>query len=1387
MLLGLVSFGELANQFDKIKEFATKAFSSIIKKADKFKIGIETITSKFNDVRHNSEKLKDALLFLGALKLGEVLNEFDKIGDKIKNLGNFATEAFGSISKRVEALGADMKGMFEPKVGDFIEKVKSQFKELPTSLEQATEQINSAWQQLKEKVTGHLDQVVDYAKKIGNWLINALNHNPTERIPEAWNEAVAKIKSYFDEWMGHAKDFGNQLVTQMKAKFEQIATDVKELFSQIKGVSPDQMLSGFSSDGLKEFAILAEKLEPVFTQLRLMGSTLADSVVPGLSQVGGAVWEIIRPTEQLKTEFAEFVNLFKQDAEKVISGLVQIGLGIKEALSHMTKAPLELLNIVTSLKDLAVSFGKIGIELAMMPVDVISGLVKLGQQLMFAKEVAEQAASVIAVGISEVVFAIDRFKKETLGAFDELRDRVIPTVREFIAILQSEFISLMVGNSNIFEFGQKISSSFAGAFTESIAAVKEFVDKFSGSFSDLESRVKNSLGFFQSGFEAAFIAISESYRGLTLLGEKLLTPLERLVNTILPELGKSFKSLGGIIGSVVPIIADIVNAFNDTKAFPAVFAGIKEIWEAIGSQFKSVKELIEAVFQQFKSNKVYIDEVKESVGSIVDAVKQAAISVGILGSEIEVTFERAKTVFSRITEAVQAKGEKDKKAFSDAINWIRSAFVRTESSVVGNIEGISEAAKKAGHEIQSGLSEASPGPTYWIRKKWDKTSASVQANMKDIVAESEKSGKSLRSNLSENSPGLTDWIRKKWKFTSESVQGNIKNIQEAGEIANEFLVNSSKQAAELIANAFERSADRVAASYRAIANAGNRATQTQSSQTTTRQFSGRTRLNRRGTQSVQKNTNRPDRSQLGNSLNMAAMSAGGALSNFAPNLAAPLFMAGDMYDVFESFGDVSKTFKDSGLTIGKVLLKLSNGIKYFAGVFISGAIAVVSGGVGMGAAFTYVSTAATKMWFAITGPFLPLTLLIGAIIALIAIFKYNLFGIADGIKSMWDTIQRIVAPGLNIIKNEIRESGELLKSVFFGELKEIWALLKQAANFVVQPFLDFFRIGDKTASTSSRILGLLIDIGKIMGTGIAIILRVIAVTLAIIIKAVGTLLKAIIFVGGAIVYAVMIPIRLILFTIKALSSAFNVLAYPVKLVGSLLIKSIFNTVSMILKAFQFTYGVVIKVGWALLSPFRLIKDIITWIVEKIGGLIGSVTQIPSKIMGSVGGVIQGTTGFIDQAWQGATGFIGGLFGQNKEKTQQFAEGGFVRGPGTGTSDSIPARLSNGEFVVQSAVARQNANLLEAMNRGEDVSSLAVMQTPLPWIPSSADVAEGSAKTEEKSQPVIMQPTVNLNISGDINLKGATGPKAAEEFLESLGPTLARKVREILQEMIEYMK
>lgn len=60
----------------------------------------------------------------------------------------------------------------------------------------------------------------------------------------------------------------------------------------------------------------------------------------------------------------------------------------------------------------------------------------------------------------------------------------------------------------------------------------------------------------------------------------------------------------------------------------------------------------------------------------------------------------------------------------------------------------------------------------------------------------------------------------------------------------------------------------------------------------------------------------------------------------------------------------------------------------------------------------------------------------------------------------------------------------------------------------------------------------------------------------------------------------------------------------------------------------------------------------------------------------------------------------GTVNASQAQAQGHATGGYITGPGTGTSDSIPARLSNGEFVIRSeAVKRYGTNFLNAVNDG----------------------------------------------------------------------------------------
>ncbi|MBV2144249.1 tape measure protein [Falsochrobactrum sp. TDYN1] len=92
-----------------------------------------------------------------------------------------------------------------------------------------------------------------------------------------------------------------------------------------------------------------------------------------------------------------------------------------------------------------------------------------------------------------------------------------------------------------------------------------------------------------------------------------------------------------------------------------------------------------------------------------------------------------------------------------------------------------------------------------------------------------------------------------------------------------------------------------------------------------------------------------------------------------------------------------------------------------------------------------------------------------------------------------------------------------------------------------------------------------------------------------------------------------------------------------------------------------------------------------------------------------------------------------------------ASGGLIRGPGGPTSDSIPARLSDGEFVVNAAATKQNRALLEAINSGRTLAlaggGIASLRAPtMPVLPTQGQV-----------NSVQSEPTININIasaSGD---------------------------------------
>jgi hypothetical protein len=149
-----------------------------------------------------------------------------------------------------------------------------------------------------------------------------------------------------------------------------------------------------------------------------------------------------------------------------------------------------------------------------------------------------------------------------------------------------------------------------------------------------------------------------------------------------------------------------------------------------------------------------------------------------------------------------------------------------------------------------------------------------------------------------------------------------------------------------------------------------------------------------------------------------------------------------------------------------------------------------------------------------------------------------------------------------------------------------------------------------------------------------------------------------------------------------------------------------------------------------------------------------------------GGMTKGGAG-------GLGGLVSGFF-----KWAGFAGGGYVSGPGTATSDSIPARLSAGEYVLRAdAVRRVGVDFLHALNGG-----LRIGLTGPRWSGQRLAFADGGlvpdvaqAPAAAPSQSVRIVNVIDPGMAADY-LNSAAGEKTILNVLSRNGSA----VRELLR-------
>lgn len=115
----------------------------------------------------------------------------------------------------------------------------------------------------------------------------------------------------------------------------------------------------------------------------------------------------------------------------------------------------------------------------------------------------------------------------------------------------------------------------------------------------------------------------------------------------------------------------------------------------------------------------------------------------------------------------------------------------------------------------------------------------------------------------------------------------------------------------------------------------------------------------------------------------------------------------------------------------------------------------------------------------------------------------------------------------------------------------------------------------------------------------------------------------------------------------------------------------------------------------LMALWELVRTVFTGIADSMrGALSGTFDWIGRQFDRIVDGARA-----LGRQVAGLFGFAGGGPAGRPDGISGYAGGGRVRGPGSGTSDSVLARLSNGEFVVRAAAVRHyGLGLLDRLNR-----------------------------------------------------------------------------------------
>jgi TP901 family phage tail tape measure protein len=744
------------------------------------------------------------------------------------------------------------------------------------------------------------------------------NETTVKRIKQAWEGFTTSFKTILKPIVDFALDIAQKLINALNHNpTERIPEAWRKAVEFIQG----------KLSGLLDFA------KDIGKQLisALVGKENVDKFFGNFKEIKDNIFDLVNPI-------------------KILEGL---GQGIVSVFNLIAETLPKLLNPMKLFNDV---IGTLNYAMGIM-------------SLSIPEQIPIWRSLFVVIG-ENLVSAFKQLDQVFLSVLNSIRDAV-PGLKPFLDIidLAKEAIQSLVTVST------KISFDFSFGFLEGFATKLEKINQTFSEFNEPLERISKS---FKEIFLSAKDNIPQAFSAILDVFRPILSSVDEFVSgiTLTEKIG---QGLGAIF-------ADSLNlAVGGVKNAITVFA---DLLDAIAHPIQTVEKLGD-VIKSVPS---------EAWKVVVEATRSAGEEIRLLMGG---AFDWVSEKISSVTEGILSK-------------W-RGMF----DGITSRLERFTGKTKVEGKKEEQHLSNDPPGPTYMIRKKWFEMLDMIEGRVSGFTAFTRQQGQqiqsamtaspqlSLANQISQYSQ-LTEKLSKVARLQNEINQRRktdssepfsraanratvkldrartqilqeqstlIESLKQSDLVSPRHLSQLDKQQARLneIALAQQNLNQRVEAGNISRGNAQGRQAKLDRQQIQALERQSALLQEIQSAQQVQ-----PGQQNMMGGLRGSLISIGSLLSNFAPQLATPLFVLNDFIDAFVDIKALLPTLQAGMLAWGNAIAASNS--------FVAGT-------------FTILKAAALKAYKTLLVPILPFLPIILGVIAAVGLFylafKSNFLGIRD--------------------------------------------------------------------------------------------------------------------------------------------------------------------------------------------------------------------------------------------------------------------------------------------------------------------------------------------------------------------------------------------------------